>query len=52
MRGIKFRAWDGKKMHLPELIDQSDFFIQANGDVCYLQEVGFEGHEIVNHRPD
>lgn len=44
MRQIKFRAWDGKKMHLPEHCDQQDFFVTPEGEVRYIHEVGVEGH--------
>lgn len=44
MREIKFRAWDGKEMHLPEQSDPSDFFIEPEGRLCHIREVGVEGH--------
>ena len=30
-REIKFRAWDGKQMYLPEYTDREDFHIEADG---------------------
>jgi uncharacterized phage protein (TIGR01671 family) len=49
-RVIKFRAWDGKKMHLPEHSDTDDFFITAEGEVRYIHEVGVVGHKSDSHR--
>lgn len=45
-REIKFRAWDGKQMHLPEHSDDSDFYISCDGVVRYIKEVGVEGHTV------
>lgn len=52
MREIKFRAWDGKEMHLPEHSDANDFFIDPEGRVLYNHEVGIEGHTSVYQRRD
>lgn len=45
-RQIKFRAWDGKEMHMPEHSDDSNFYISCDGVVRYIKEVGNEGHSI------
>lgn len=44
MREIKFRAWDGKQMYLPEYSDHENFCIQADGTITKYQEVGYERH--------
>jgi uncharacterized phage protein (TIGR01671 family) len=49
-REIKFRAWDGKKMYLPEYTDRQDFHIEADGTIVYTEEYGYERHEITNTR--
>ncbi len=50
-REIRFRAWDGKKMWLPEYTDNEDFFISANGDIEYIIEEGYERHNHTYKRP-
>lgn len=51
-REIKFRAWDGNKMWLPEYTDNEDFFISADGGINYLIEQGYERHLSVYTRKD
>lgn len=43
-REIKFRAWNGKRMALPEYSDDEDFYITPEGEVKYITEVGCERH--------
>lgn len=50
MRQIKFRAWDGKKMHLPEYSDKEDFHIMADGTISFTKEYGYERHEMTMTR--
>jgi uncharacterized phage protein (TIGR01671 family) len=45
MREIKFRAWNGKLIALPEYSDEEDFFITAHGEIRYTKEVGYERHK-------
>lgn len=52
MREIKFRAWDGGKMRLPEYSDDEDFLITSSGEIKYLHEVGYERHNFVDYRKD
>lgn len=52
MTDVKFRAWDGTKMHLPEYSDDNDFYIAADGQVRFTKEVGKEGHTIWLPRQD
>lgn len=40
MRQIKFRMWDGRQMYQPELADEYDFFIGADGDCRRLVDSG------------
>lgn len=44
MRPIKFRAWDGSKMYLPEQSDNDDFMLDCEGSVVHTREVGYERH--------
>ena len=50
---IKFRAWDGdkKEMHLPEYTDRENFHVQADGQIVYTKEYGYERHELTKPRP-
>jgi uncharacterized phage protein (TIGR01671 family) len=49
-RIIKFRAWDGKKMYLPEYSDKEDFHILADGNIVFTREYGYERHELTQSR--
>lgn len=51
-REIKFRAWDGKKMYLPEYSDPSDFHIFADGTIVETHEYGYERHELTSRRSE
>lgn len=50
MREIKFRAWDGKEMHLPEYSDKEDFHLLADGTIVETHEYGYERHEMTSVR--
>lgn len=51
-REIKFRAWDGKKMYLPEYTDKEDFHLLADGTIVETHEYGVERHELTSRRGD
>ena len=51
-RIIKFRAWDGMKMYLPEYSDKEDFHILPDGTIVETHEHGYERHEITSFRGD
>ena len=51
-REIKFRAWDGKEMHLPQYSDHENFCIQADGTITEYHEVGYERHLMRFNRGD
>jgi len=49
-REIKFRAWDGKKMYLPEYSDKEDFHLLSDGSIVETHEHGFDRHEMTSYR--
>lgn len=49
-RELKFRAWDGKKMYLPEYSDKEDFHLLADGRIVFTREYGVERHELTECR--
>lgn len=49
-REIKFRAWDGKKMYLPQYSDKEDFHLLADGSIVETHEHGYERHEMTSYR--
>lgn len=49
-REIKFRAWDGKKMYLPEYSDKEDFHILPDGTIVETHEHGPDRHELTTPR--
>lgn len=49
-REIKFRAWSGKKMILPEYADKEDFHLLADGTIVETHEYGYERHELTSRR--
>lgn len=51
-REIKFRAWDGEKMHLPEYSDKEDFHLLPDGTIVETHEHGYERHELTTARGD
>lgn len=50
MREIKFRAYDGKKMYLPEYSNKEDFHLLADGTIVETNEHGYERHELTSKR--
>lgn len=51
-RIIKFRAWDGKEMHLPEYSDKEDFHLLPDGTIVETHEHGVDRHELTGRRGD
>lgn len=49
-REIKFRAWDGKTMYLPDMSTEDDFYITCDGEIKYQKETGYERHLGNYHR--
>lgn len=49
-RIIKFRAWDGKEIILPEYADKEDFHLFADGTIVETHEYGYERHELTSSR--
>lgn len=49
-RVIKFRAWDGQKMYLPEYSGREDFHLLADGTIVETHEYGYERHELTSPR--
>jgi uncharacterized phage protein (TIGR01671 family) len=52
-REIKFRAWDGATMHLPEYSDENeDFYISVEGEVKFFRDVGWDNLRTPAYRKD
>ena len=54
MRQLKFRAWNGKNMVLPDLSDWDDFFILPDGDIGFMDEDTrpYSSHRFLGYRKD
>ena len=54
MRQLKFRAWNGKNMILPELADWDDFFILPDGEIGFMDEDNrvYSSHRFLGYRKD
>lgn len=51
---MKFRAWNGKYMILPDLSDWDDFFILPDGDIGFMDEdsSSYSGYRFLGYRTD
>lgn len=52
-REIKFRAWDGERMHKPDDCDEFDFYVSCEGETKFIQETGvYETFRHLSYRKD